>query len=210
MAISEPAVLPGKPATDTTGHPTHMAVDGAVHTIARIDEHDDGPAHTHRVHLGCGMTVDVDIGGARAHARSMERLGHVANEKDEALKAIHVPLHTKAAKLALEQGETWKHERWHHADSSPKAKGCEACELHDAGAPPVALPLGHTPARTRPADVETNIACPKCGARVYRRNGAPSGAAGEFACTGQGHEYSAVELMDYLKKSFESLTALTK
>jgi hypothetical protein len=40
-------------------YPSHVYVDGKLHKIARIDEHDDGPRHSHRVWLGCGLSIDV-------------------------------------------------------------------------------------------------------------------------------------------------------
>ncbi len=187
-------------------YPTHVTVDGAVHKVALVEEHSDGPGHTHRVHLGCGMTIDVDIGGAKAHARSLERLGHVEKERDRALKAIHVELHTNAAKAALENGETWQSARW---KTGAKVSGCEDCALHEAGAPPKIILCNHTPPTTRQADIDTNVSCPQCGAKVYKRRMPERGEA-PFACAGQGHEFTGPELMEHIRLGTENLMKLVK
>lgn len=182
-------------------YPTHVTVDGAIHTVALVEQHEQGPAHTHRVHLGCGMTVDVDIGGVRAHARALERLGHVQNERDQNLKWIHEDLHTKAAKAALINGETWKSQRWSVGNT---AKGCAECEAHEAGAQPQIKPINHMMPTTRQADIDVNMACPTCGSKVYKRRN-PEVREAPFACSGQGHEFTGPELMQHIKLATESL-----
>lgn len=49
----------------------HARVDGEVHTIARVVEV-DGAHHTHRVHLGCGLTVDIHEARARDDERGLD------------------------------------------------------------------------------------------------------------------------------------------
>lgn len=190
---------------DTT-YPTHVDLDGAVHKIALVEEHADGPGHTHRVHLGCGMTIDVDVGGIRANARSLERLAHVQNERDQGLKAMHVELHTTAAASALANGETWTASRW---KVDAKANGCLDCTAHETGAAAKIMMCNHSRPTTRQADVDTSVACPTCGARVYKRRSLQPGEA-EYACSGQGHEFSGLELMENIKRAVERLTALVK
>lgn len=179
---------------------THVMIDGAMHTVARVDKHETGPHHTHRVHTGCGLTIDVDVGGERARARSLERHGHVMAEPDPAVRAAHAPYHLKAADEAASKAEPLDGGRW-HVDAH--ARDCAACVAHERGAAPVTHPLGHTNARTVEADIETNLACPKCGTKIYRRR-----ASEQFACTGQGHEFTGLELMAHVKDSFDSLTRL--
>lgn len=186
--------------------PTHVSLDGAVHKIARVEEALDGPGHTHRVHLGCGMTVDVDINGVRAHARALERLGHVQGERNLSLRAIHVELHTKAAAEAVKLGETWASARW--MGTGP-AVGCPNCQLMESGAPPRQMPLNHTAPTTREADINTGVPCPKCGSLVYKRR-YPGPKELEFGCTAQGHEFTGPELMDGIRLSVENLTKLVK
>jgi ribosomal protein L37AE/L43A len=179
---------------------THVMIDGAMHTVARVDEHETGPHHTHRVHTGCGLTIDVDVGGVRARARSLERHSHVMAEPDPAVRAAHAPHHLKAAAEAASKAEPLDGGRWH---VGANARDCAACIAHERGADPVVHPLGHMPATTVEADIATNLACPKCGSKIYKRR-----KDGQFACTGQGHEFSGPELMTHVKDSFESLTAL--
>lgn len=180
---------------------THVTIDGAMHKIARIAEHADGPAHTHRVHLGCGMTVDIDVGGAKALARAKERLGHVMAEPDPAVRAHHAPYHQKMIDEAALKAEPLDGGRWH---VGAKAADCEACEAYEAGAPAVIPGLGHTPPTTRLADIETGIACPKCGTKIYKRRDGE-----QFACSGAGHAFTGPELMNHLQVSFESLLSHT-
>ena len=186
--------------------PTHVVLDGATHAIARVDEVPDGPGHTHRVFLACGMTIDVDIGGARAHARSMERLGHVQKEHDLALKALHVQAHTAAAAAALEGGERWSSPRW---KVKAAASGCADCAACEAGAPPKILARNHAPPTTRQADIDTGVSCPECGTRVYKRR-FPQPGQPLFACTGQGHEFTGPDLMEHIRLSVEGLTKLVQ
>ncbi len=187
-------------------YPSHVVLDGALHKIALVEQHENGPGHTHRVHLGCGMTIDVDLGGVRAHARALERLGHVQTEPDWNLKNIHIEHHTNAATAALKNGETWQHDRW---KTGVKAQGCTACEAHEAGAPPNIVTCNHTPPTTRLADIDTGVACPKCGSRVYKRR-TPEKTEAAFACSGQGHEFTGPELMQHIKLATDKLVDLVK
>lgn len=175
---------------------THVEVDDAMHKIARVEQHADGPGHTHRVHLGCGTTIDLDLGGLKAQAREFERAGHVLSEKNHAAHAMHM----QAAADAVAKAESIDGGRWH---ANVKAKGCKGCVAHEKGDEAVVAPLGHTPPTTVEADIETSIACPLCGSRIYKRR-----KTGQFACTGQGHEFEAAELMSHVKSSFEQLTKL--
>lgn len=175
---------------------THVTIDDSVHKIARVEVHAEGPAHTHRVHLGCGTTIDVDLGGTKARARSLQRAGHVFAEKN--LEAHR--MHMKAAEDAMTNAEPLEGGRWL---SGVKASGCPGCVAHEGGAAAVVMPLGHTPSTTVESDIETSVACPNCGSRIYKRR-----KGGQFACSGQGHEFSAAELMDHVKTGFESLAKL--
>lgn len=50
---------------------SHARIDGEVHKITRVVEV-DGARHTHRVHLGCGLTVDVHEARARDDERGLD------------------------------------------------------------------------------------------------------------------------------------------
>ena len=86
--------------------------------------------------------------------------------------------------------------RW--ADSG--ASTCSACMAFEAGAPAVVLPTGYTTPTQLVADLETSMHCPKCSNKIFKRR-----VDGVFSCSGNGHEYSAAELMTHVKESFQSL-----
>ncbi len=186
-------------------YPTHVTIDGKVHKIAKVDIHADGPAHTHRVHLGCGTTIDVDIGGAKKAARWRERAEHVLNEGHKALHKEHL----ERAAQEEANGHTWQHERWgHHGDA--KMANCTDCVLHENGAPAVVHDLGHTIPKTVLSDEATDVSCPKCGHRVYRRRATKGEGTLEYACSGSGHEFTLDELATHLQAGMASLVALAK
>lgn len=161
--------------------PTHAKIDGEAHLITKIEDHADGPGHTHRVHLACGLTVDVDIGGAKAHARSMQR----AEEHDS---PHHAREHLAKAERALNDGEQWHHDRWVKHDSKAT---CDHCAAVETGA---AISLTHENAhnatRTRFADIGTGLPCPTCGAQLYIRR-----ATGKVACHAHGHDFTVDEVL---------------
>lgn len=194
---------PGAP--DPDDHPTHVTVDGWRHKIAKIDTHADGPAHTHRVHLGCGMTIDVDIGGVKKAARWRERAEQVLNEGHKHLHKEHLARATQEEA----NGHTWRHSRWGH-HGNEKMADCPDCVAHENGAPAIVHDLGHTVAKTVPGDEATDISCPKCGHRVYRRRATKSETALEYACSGSGHEFTLDDLAVHLQSGLASLAALIK
>lgn len=161
-------------------HPSHVKIDGASHTITKIEEHADGPQHTHRAHLACGMTMDVDIGGVRKHAR------HTQRSKEHDMPEWQVK-HVEIAEQALTEGETWDHERWLRG-ATPD---CAHCAAFEAGTKqPVTHEQAHTKANTRLADINTGLPCPMCGSPLYiRRQG------GDVACTGHGHQFKVDEVL---------------
>lgn len=180
--------------------PTHATVDGKKHKIAKIEEHLDGPAHTHRVHLGCGMTIDVDIGGVKKAKIWADRAEEVLAQGHHRIHKENMEHH----KNALKNGHTWKHERWHHLGDE-KAADCEACAAHENGADPVVHDPAHNPAKTVQADIPTAINCPQCGYKIYKRR-----STGEYACCGSGHVFDIADLMKHVQDSFHSLVASTK
>lgn len=186
-------------------HPTHITVDGKVHKVAKIDEHEDGPCHTHRVHLGCGITVDVDIGGAKKAARWRERADHALAEdrKHDHKEHLKKALHEEA------NGHTWKHERWgHHGDK--KMATCTHCIDHENGADAIVHDVAHTKPKTVLSDEETNISCPECGYRIYKRRATKGEGLLDYACSGQGHEFTLEQLATHLQAGMASLIALSK
>lgn len=160
--------------------PTHARIDGAVHLVTKVDEHGDGPHHTHRVHLACGLTVDVDIGGARAAA-------HAQRRAEEHESAEWRERHAQVAWQKTAEGETWEHERWTRHAGEATCKHCAAVE--NGAAQSITHARAHTPARVRRADVSTELPCPTCGTGLYIRHD------GTVACAGQGHEFTVPEAL---------------
>lgn len=169
--------------------PTHAKIDKAVHLVTKIDEHGEGPGHTHRVHLACGITVDVDIGGVRAHRLAMRRAEE--HESDEWARR-----HRAYAAGALAAGDAWDHKRWTDHDAKATCEHCEAVETGAAEA--VTHERAHTPPKTVRADTPTGLPCPTCGAELRIR------ANGSVACTAQGHEFTVPDVltssMDLLRR----------
>lgn len=163
---------------------THVRIDGQLHRIARVEEAPTGPAHTHRVFLGCGMTVDVDQNGKR-HTEAADRL------RDMAAKPGADPGH---AKLHLARADQYDAEAVQHAANKsrwctvPKAD-CTVCAKFEAGADPVTI-IGHTPHRVTLGDIKTGLPCPTCGSDLYIRRRDKT-----VTCTAQGHDFEVPEVI---------------
>lgn len=182
---------------------THVEVDGHLHVITLVEAHAEGPRHTHRVHLGCGATIDVDRGGARhmtaatehrvAARRAADRDAHA----ERAIAEDHAAASDEAA--VRHQGDR---DRW-RTHQEPAAT-CSTCSAVEAGAAPVRHETGHGQATTVPADRFTGIRCPSCSGEIRQRR-----SNGSFACTGSGHEFSSTELLASTRSAFENLLKLT-
>ena len=164
------------------GLPTHVVIDGAAHLITKIDEHADGPHHTHRVHVACGMTVDVDIGGEKESARAVQR----ANEHHD---PVWRDKHASHSAHALNRGEQWHHKRW--VDHKSKAEGCDHCVAVETGAAmSITHETAHTPVRQVQADIPTGLPCPDCGSPLYIRY-----KTGTVGCTARGHDFKVEDVL---------------
>ncbi len=114
---------------------THIHIDDKVHKIVEVTEH-DGARHTHRVHTGCGLTIDVDYQGTKHKAAAAELHTQAAEAKLRKDLGL-VREHTERAKTATAHGK--RHEddiadekgRWRTYDG-PSAT-CEACVAVEAG-----------------------------------------------------------------------------
>jgi hypothetical protein len=186
---------------------THVQIDGRVHLVVSVETHDDGPRHTHRAHLGCGLTVDTDLHGERhraaarahqAHARSAAGRGRHA---EHAIAGEHAAAAQRAAELhAADHGEA--DSRWRRHEEP--AADCPACAAVEAGGEPTRADAGHAAAVTVEADQHTGIRCPSCSGEIRRRR-----SDGAFACTGSGHEFDPADLLAQAQASFSNLIALT-
>jgi hypothetical protein len=114
---------------------THIHIDGKVHKIVEIAAQ-DGARHTHRVHLACGLTVDVDHEGAKHAAVALE---HRAAQADAAARKDHG--HVKAYREHAEYAEAAAQK---HRDDVSDPKGrwrthttaaatCAECARVEAG-----------------------------------------------------------------------------
>lgn len=182
---------------------THVQVDGRIHLVVSVEAHDDGPRHTHRVHLGCGLTVDADVGGRR-HEHAADE--HRSKAKDagrrgaEAEKAI-AEAHARSASVGARRHS--EDRRWKKLDGT--GADCPRCAEVEAGAAHEPQNLGHTAPRTVEADRATGIRCPSCSGEIRKRR-----SNGSFACTGGGHEFEAAELLALTQQSMLNLIELTK
>jgi hypothetical protein len=135
---------------------THIHIDGKVHKIVEVAEH-DGARHTHRVHTGCGMTIDVDHEGTKHKAAAEELLALAADAKARREQGLHAD-YTARAKTSEETAKR-------HVDDVADQKGrwrthkkaaatCETCVAVEAGSerfvpeagfnPPVTVKAGET------------------------------------------------------------------
>lgn len=186
---------------------THVEIGGRIHLVVSAEAHDEGPRHTHRVHLGCGLTVDTDLHGERHQAAAHRHRAHARLAAGKNLHVEHaiVAEHAKAAERAAERhasdhgdaGSRWlRHEK-------PSAN-CPACAAVEAGGEPTRADVGHGASITVEADQHTGIRCPLCPGEIRKRRG-----DGAFACTGSGHEFDPAELLAQTQESFANLLALT-
>jgi hypothetical protein len=127
------------------------------------------------------MTIDVDIGGEKAHARHMQRSEQHDSPhwKEE---------HIRNAARARFNGEQWDHARWTDHDSKATCDHCAAVET--GAAVMIAHENAHTTPRTILADIPTGLPCPTCGSQLYirRRNGTA-------ACHTHGHDFAIDEVL---------------
>ena len=187
---------------------THVVVDGRLHRISRVEEHLDGPSHTHRAHLGCGVSVDLDLNGERHAKLALEHeeiARQAASRGDEGLRS-------NAAQRASTARQRADHHRRDHSDESSRwrrhaglAADCPTCAGVELGHSPVVHPLGHSKPNTVQADQFTGVRCPSCAGEIRKRR-----ADGVFACTGSGHEFSATELIAQTSSAFKTLLDLAK
>lgn len=186
---------------------THVEIDGRIHFVACAEVHDEGPRHTHRVHLGCGLTVDTDLHGDRHRAAAQ---GHRAHARSAAGKNLHsehavANEHASAAERASERhagdhaaaGSRWRRHETPAAD-------CPTCMAVEAGGEPTRFDTGHGPPITVEADQHTGVRCPLCSGEIRKRR-----SDGAFACTGSGHEFDPAELLSQTQDAFANLLALT-
>lgn len=82
--------------TDTESLATHATLDGEIHFIVRVQEM-DGAHHTHRIHLGCGITTDVQEDWHVVEATTMA--DHHEHKKAKKLDARESSLLSKADAL---------------------------------------------------------------------------------------------------------------
>lgn len=188
---------------------THVIIDGKTHFIHAVEEHAGGPRHTHRAHLGCGMTVDIDFRGTRyaAAAATHRDTARAARARDEhALRAIseeHAGSMSRHAEAHARDHAGGAESRW--LKPGGPAADCPTCASVEAGAEPATAHVGHTAARTVEADHHTGVRCPLCAGEIRKRR-----ADGVFACTGSGHEFSPTELLAQTSDSFQRLIDLAK
>lgn len=186
---------------------THVVVDGKVHKIARVEEHSDGPGHTHRVHLGCGITVDTDLNGSRNAARAEEHRARAnaavgrGHDHEGHAESGHATAAARRARVHLDDHAPGG--RWRRHDG--KAADCSTCASVEAGAPAVSHARGHTPPTTVEADRFTGVRCPLCTGEIRKRR-----SDGVLACTGSGHEFTAADLLARTGEALSNLIELTK
>jgi len=186
--------------SDDVLHPTHAHLDGELHKVHQIEEHPNGPAHTHRVHFACGLRFDIDVGGVRKHAIMMNR----AEEHRMGGHLQHYHEHLKLAQQKLDEGEDWSDDRWRrHGDQ--KVATCAACAAYENGASPFVPEMGHNPPTTVLADIPTGMKCRYCAGDVYKRR-----KTGEYTCNAAGHPNNIEELISQAHKNFETLMAAIK
>ncbi len=191
---------------------THVKVDAHLHKIANVEDHPDGPRHTHRIYLGCGMTIDTDFGGQRHAAAAAEqravavkakakRMGEV--EYHEAIRAASV---LDASALRHHADHADPAGRWSKSDKAIAT--CARCSAVEAGAPAHVIDHGHNAPSTVHADIPTGVRCPLCDSMVLKRH--PSKGNDGYACAGQGHELEAAELFEHARNGLQTLMELTK
>jgi hypothetical protein len=186
---------------------THVEIDGLIHFVASVEAHDAGPRHTHRVHLGCGLTVDTDLYGER----HLEAAGaHWAHARVSARKGLHAEQAVADAHAGVAERAATQHADDHAAVGSrwrrheKPAADCPACMAAEAGGQPTVADAGHGTPITVEADQHTGIRCPSCSGEIRRRR-----SDGVFACTGSGHEFDPAELLAQTQEAFANLLALT-
>lgn len=186
---------------------THVQVDGRIHLVVSVETHDDGPRHTHRVHLGCGLTVDTDLHGERhrtaAHAHRAN--ARVAAGKDRHAERAIADAHAVSAERSAERHASdhgGDDSRWRRHESS--AADCPTCAAVEAGGEPTRADSGHSSAVTVEADQHTGVRCPSCSGEIRKRR-----SDGVFACTGSGHEFDPADLLAQAQASFANLITLT-
>lgn len=186
---------------------THVEIDGRIHFVSSAETHDEGPRHTHRVHLGCGLTVDTDLHGERHSevARDHRAHAHAAAGKRHHAEHAIANEHASAAERAAEhhaRDHAATGSRWRRHEKS--AADCPECAAVEAGGEPTRTDVGHGAAITVEADLHTGIRCPSCAGEIRKRR-----SDGVFACTGSGHEFDSTELLARTQDAFANLLALT-
>lgn len=186
---------------------THVRVDAITHKISRVEAHGDGPGHTHRVHLGCGLTIDTDLGGVLHAAKAAGHRERAVVARDQGHDHVRVDEERRAANASLlSDKHALDHApggRWSRIDSP--AADCPGCSRVEAGAAPASPPPGHAPPSTVLADEFTGVRCPSCAGEIRRRR-----RDGAFACTGSGHEFSAADLLARTGQALSNLIELAK
>jgi hypothetical protein len=186
---------------------THIEIDGKTHKIVTTEAHDLGPGHTHRVHLGCGLTVDTDLHGARHAAKAAAHRARALTARDRG-QGHERDTETAFASVAAARAKAHQDDhapggRWRRHEGA--AADCAVCASVEAGAPAVTQDPGHAPASTVEADQFTGVRCPSCTGEIRKRR-----RDGVFACTGSGHEFSAQELLSRTGDALGNLIELTK
>lgn len=187
---------------------THVQVDGLLHLIHTVEDHPDGPRHSHRAHLGCGLTVDTDFGGEKharqageQRARAAEAKGRRYGEVEHA-QALEAAAHLDASSLRHHADHADPKGRWRQGGSAT----CLRCSAVESGSLPLIVDHGHNAPTTVHADIPTGIRCPQCDSTVLKRH--HSKPTQGFACSGQGHEFTEAELLAHMKKGLETLLSL--
>lgn len=195
---------------------THVQIDGRLHRIASVEIHADGPKHSHRVHLGCGVTIDTDFAGQKHSALAAQKRAEARAPGQE-----HAQAELLEHARALDTGAIRHHAdhadpegRWRRLSTDIEGGSfadCPRCAEHEAGKPAHVIPRGHTAPSVVEGDQPTGIRCDQCDSLIYRRRRLRSpDAPVVFACSGLGHEFQPADLVAMVRRHVESVAEFLK